>query len=232
MGEVLTHLADNLDRFLVKAATLTREADPVSTALYGPFLGRAFMEVSLTAICARFDPFRVLAIRQSQIAPEFDTRSRNPMAFSWLYDVQGEDKPKEWAHKPTIKDLQRAVLCRHYHDVFWLEAFTRLLDEVPMHKGGDWMARLKKYDPESFTVRMRTEADRLFSEFSKGIHHEFVIPLVNQYDRATVRDLLTRSWEFVAALGLATCHSPVVRPVRLSDAIEWYEQAQAELVPQ
>ena len=59
---------------------------------------------------------------------------------------------------------------------------------------------------------MRTEADRLFSELSKGIHHEFVIPLVNQYDAATVDDLLSGCWEFVAALASRAAIPPLRVP--------------------
>jgi hypothetical protein len=229
MGEVLSHLSDSLDRLLVKGSALKKQVDAVDKALYGPFLGRATIEVSLTAICARFDPFRVLAIRKSQIVPDFDTTSRNPLAFNWSADVQGDEKPKDWDQKPKAKELQRALLCKHFHDVFWQEAFTLALDSVPMHRGDEWMRRLKNIDPEAFTTRMRTEADRLFSELSKGVHHEFVIPLVNQYDAATVGDLLNRCWEFIAALGIASCHSPVARPLS-EDAITYYEQAQVELI--
>ena len=227
MGEVLTHLAENLDRLLAKASALKNAADAVDMALYGPFLGRATIEVSLTAICARFDPFRILAIRRSQLVPEFDTKSRNPLAFNWSVDVQGDEKPKDWAQKPTMKELQRALLCKHFHDVFWQEAFTIVLDTAPTERGAEWLGRLRKIDPEGFTHRMRTDGDRLFSELSKGIHHEFVIPLTSQYDVATVGDLLDRCWEFVGALGITTCHSPIARPVK--DAITYYEQAQAAL---
>lgn len=230
IGQVLSHLADNLDRLIAKSSALKKGSDAVDFALYGPFLGRAIIEVSMTAIFARLDPFRVLAIRRSQMAPEFDISFRNPLALNWSVDVQGDEKPREWAQKPHLKDLQRALLCKHFHDVFWQEAFTLVLDSVPSHRGFEWMARLKKIDPEGFTNAMRTQADRLYSELSKGIHYEFVIPLVTQYDSATVGDLLVRCWELVAALGITTCHSPVVRSLCGSDAITPYEQAQTELI--
>jgi hypothetical protein len=230
MGQVLSHLSDSLDRLFVKASALKKEGDAVDMALYGPYLGRATLEVSLLAITARFDPFRVLAIRKSQVLPEFDISSRNPLAFNWSADVQGEEKPKDWSQKPSLRDLQRALLCKHIHDLFWEEAFTLLLDSVPMHRGADWMGRLQKISPEGFTTALRTEGDRLFSELSKGIHHEFVIPLVNQYDAVTVGDLLSRCWEFVAALGFTSCHSPIAKPLVGVDAIACYEQAQLELI--
>ncbi len=230
MGEVFTHLGESLDRLVVKSSVLKKQGDSVDMALYGPFLGRAIIEVSMTAILARFDPLRVLAIRRSQLAPEFSLSLRNPLAFSWSIDVQGEEKPKDWGQRLLPRELQRALLCRHYHDVFWQEAFTLVLDLTPAARGLEWMARLRKIDPEGFTAAMRHQADRLYSELSKGIHHEFVIPLVSQYDPMTVTDLLIRSWELVATPGFTTCHSPIVRSLSSQDAIERYEQAQTELL--
>jgi hypothetical protein len=229
IGEVFAHLADSLDRLLVRAVTLKQTADPIDLALFGPLLGRAIIEMSLTAIVGRFDPFRVLAIRKSRLASTFDVKECNPVAFTWPSDVRGDDKPKDWDQRPNLKDMQRAILCKHFNDLFWQEAFTILLDSVPAHRGATWMAHLKRVYPEGFTVSMRTEADRVYAELSKGIHQEFVIPAVAQYDPVTVGDLLSRSWELVAALGITTCFSPVVKPLLSADPVECYEQAQQEL---
>jgi len=229
IGEVTAHLSESLDRIIERSCALRASADSVDTALFGPVLGRAILEVSLTAICGRFDAFRVLAIRQSQLAPEFDVGTRNPLAFNWATDVTGDEKPKDWNQKPSLKDLQRALLSRHFQDLIWHEAFSRLLDDVPADRGMDWMTRLRKYDPDAFAARMRADADRLFSELSKGVHHEFVIPLTSQYDKETVRDLLARCWEFAATLGITAGYSPVVDDAPAPGLLDGYEQAQRDL---
>lgn len=77
-AEVHSHLASVLDRLVVRAKALKTAAEPIELALFGPFLGRATIEVGMTAILTRFDPFRVLAIRQSQLAADYDTKIRNP----------------------------------------------------------------------------------------------------------------------------------------------------------
>jgi hypothetical protein len=228
IGEVYAHLADSLDRLLIRAVSLRNANDPVDMALFGPFLGRATIEVSFTAILGRFDPYRVLAIRRSQLSSGFDVKERNPLAFTWLNDVRAEEKPKDWEQRPTLKDMQRGLLCKHFHDLFWHEAFTILLDSVPSHRGENWITRLKRIDPTGFTTAMRTEADRVYAELSKGIHQEFVIPAVAQYDLVTVGDLLSRCWELVGALGITACYSHAA-PLRGSNAVEWYEEAQREL---
>lgn len=229
MAEVHSHLANSLDRLFVRSRILKKSEDPVDVALFGPSLGRATIEVAFTGILARFDPFRVLAIRKSQLSAAYDPKVRNPLAFNWTADVKGDDKPKDWTNGPGVKDIQRALLSSHYNDLFWEEAFTRMVDTVPSHRGLDWMAQLKRINPEGFVNRMRTDADRTYSELSKGVHHEFVIPMTSQYDSITVGDLLSRAWEIVGALGITTCYSPVVRPMEDLDPIELYEESQKEL---
>lgn len=180
LREVHSHLTDSLDRLFLKGVALKTAGDANDLALFGPFVARATLEVALTAIMARFDAFRVLAIRKAQASSNYDLTSRNPLAFNWKNDVQGEEKPKDWEQRPSTKELQRALLCRHFNDIFWQEAFTFMLDAVPFNRGAVWMATLKKLSPEIFTVRLRSDADRLYSELSKGVHHEFVIPMTAQ----------------------------------------------------
>lgn len=229
IAQVHSHLANSLDRLLVRARALKRTGDAVDLALFGPSLGRATIEVALTAILARFDPFRVLAIRRSQISTEYDAKIRNPLAFNWTTDVKGEENPKDWDSRPAVKDVQRALLCRHYNDLFWEEAFTTMIDAVPYGRGQTWMEKLKRINPEGFLTAMRTQADRIYSELSKGIHHEFVIPMTAQYDVVTVGDLLSSSWELVGALSLTTCYSPAVKPLEGTDPLDLYEETQKEL---
>lgn len=228
-AETLKHLAESLDRLLTRTMVLVRAADPYDLALFGPFLGRASIEVAFTAILGRFDPFRVLAIRKSQATNNYDPRQRNPLAFSWTNDVSGDEKPKEWEQRPGLKDLQRALLCRHFNDVFWQEAFTNLIDETPGGRGAEWMVRLRRIAPEAFTTAMRSNADRVYSELSKGVHHEFVIPAVAQYDEITVKDLVSRCWELIAGVALAACFSPVLPPMQGGSPLDHYEAVQQEI---
>jgi len=232
LGQTLAHLGETLDTLLKRTTALRRHGDSLDLALFGPLLGRATVEVSFTAITARFDPFRVLAIRKSQLASAYDPKFRNPLAFNWAGDVQGDEKLKDWEQRPGVKDMQRALLCKHFHDLFWHEAFTLLLDAVPANRGSNWMSKLKRVEPEGFTTYLRTHVDRAYSELSKGIHYEFVVPTVAQFDAATVGNLLGDCWELVAALGLTACFSPIVHPLSGIDPIELYEQAQREFEQQ
>jgi hypothetical protein len=228
--EILSHLGESLDRLISKARALQESNDAVDLTLLGPYLGRAALEVGLTAIMARFDPYRVLAIRRSQLSSGYDLRSRNPLAFSWADDVQGNEKGKSWDAMPGVGDLQRALLCNHFHDLFWEEAFMKMLDATDALPGGEWMAKLRKIDPIGFTVRNRKEAGRLYSALSKAVHHEFVIPAGAQYDGGTVHDLISTTWELIAALGITACYSPSLRTLGPTEPIDCYLKAQEELL--
>ena len=228
IGEVFAHLADSLDRLIARTIELKKAGVPVDLALYGPLLGRATLEVAFTSILGRFDPLRLLAIRKSQLSSSYDVRERNAMAFNWSSDVRGEEKPKSWEQKPAVRDVQRALLCKHFNDLFWEEAFMALVDKIPDHRGAVWMDSLKRIFSNGFASSLRPEADRLYAELSKAIHHEFIIPAVAQYDTSTISDLLSRSWELVANLAITTHFSPVAHPINTEIAIGLYEQAQQE----
>jgi hypothetical protein len=229
IGQVLGYLATTLDRLIMRSVKLATTGDAIDISVFGPFLGRATVEVGLTAILARIDPYRVLAIRKSQLLESYDPKVRNPLSFNWTNDVRGDERIKDWNAKPDLRELQRALLCQHFNDLVWEEAFKNVLDFVPIHRGSDWMRRLKLVPPEYFAQSMRTKADRLYSELSKGIHHEFVVPPGITFDKITVLDLLGRSWEIIAALGLTACYSPAALPVKTQPPLDLFEEAQQEL---
>jgi hypothetical protein len=227
--EVLLHLGESLDRLISKTRILREPNSKRDLILFGPYLGRAALEVALTAMVARFDPYRVLAIRKSQLSSTYNLETRNPLAFSWANDVQGKGKPKEWDALPAVEDVQRALLCSHFHDLFWSEAFIRMLDATQEHPGSEWMAKLRKIEPAGFTTRNRTEATKLYSELSKAVHHEFVIPQDAQFDALTVNDLINRTWELIAALAITACYCPALRCLEPEKPIDCYMQAETEL---
>lgn len=228
--DVIEHLGSTLDRLITKSLALRDHTDHADLTLFGPFLGRASLEVAFTAMVGRFDPYRVLAIRRSQLSDSYDLQSRNPLAFTWSGDVQGTGKPKDWSTISGIADVQRALLCGHFHDLFWEEAFIRMLDSTREHSGSEWLSSLRKLEPSNFTTRNRTEAARLYSEMSKAVHHEFVIPPEAQFDAITVNDLVSRSWELIAGLAITACHSPSLNAIPTEEIIKYYMQAQQELI--
>jgi hypothetical protein len=227
LGEVSIHLSQTLDRLLDRSTELRKKGSVIDLALFGPLLARGTLEVAATALLARYDPLRVLSIRKSQELSSYDPSSPNPIRFEWSSDVLGE-KGKAWTDRVTAKDLQRSFLCNHVHDLIWEQAFQNLLDSVDIHRGGTWIRTLRRIEPAAFTSYMRTEASRLYSELSKGIHIEFVIPVQYQFDKATMGDIFDRVWTWVGNMGLTACHSKSLAAAT-QNPIDAYEEAQREL---
>jgi hypothetical protein len=227
LGEISHHLSLSLDRLLTRSTVLRREGTAIDLALFGPVLARGTLEISTTAILGRYDPIRLLAIRKCQKMPSYDPSTPNPIRFEWATDVMGE-KGKPWTERLIAKDIQRAFLSNHVHDLIWHEAFETMLDNVDSHRGASWISTLKKIQPEHFTTYMRTEAAKLYSELSKGIHTEFVIPVQYQFDKSTVMDLFDRVWTWVGNLSFTACHSRSLL-ASVASPIDFYEEAQREL---
>jgi hypothetical protein len=225
MGKTFAYLSDTLEKLIHRSVALRRNQDPEESAMFGPILGRAMLEVSCTALVARFDPLRVLAIRQTQVASTFDLQTRNPMAFDWTGDVKGEDV-KNLTQGCHARSLQRALLSSHAQELIWREAFESLMDNMPSNRGLDWMRSLERIQPAGFVSFTRGEAEILYSELSKGVHHEFVIPA--QFDVVSVGDLLSRTWTLIGHLGLTACHSSIPRDFHGAAALEAYEAAQRD----
>ena len=172
-------------------------------------------------------PYGYFAIRRCQKMSGYDPSAPNPIRFEWATDVMGE-KGKPWTERVAPKDIQRAFLSNHLHDLIWEEAFEAMLDNVDFHRGASWISPIRRVLPANFTNFMRTEAAKLYSELSKGIHSEFVIPVQYQFDMATMVDLFDRVWTWVGNLGLTACHARSLL-ASTSSPIDVYEDAQTEL---
>ena len=151
----------------------------------------------------------------------------NSLRFEWAGDVVG-DKGKSWRERWQAKELQRSCLCNHVHDLVWQQAISSLHDAVLFPRGSAWMTVLKKVEPEAFTSFMRAEVSKIYSELSKGIHHEFVIPIQYQFDQSTMESLFDRVWTWTGNMSVVACHSNSLHRASLSP-IEAYEEAQREL---
>ncbi|MBN8228535.1 hypothetical protein JYK02_13570 [Corallococcus macrosporus] len=204
MAEIVGHLGSSLENLVDEVDALGAETDASATrraVLYGPFLGRSIMEVALTALIARLDPFRVLTLRKIQLQSSYSKHRRTRAAIQWTGDVMAEEKiDKLWTGERDFAGMTRALLGDYQDHVFWQPAFERFLDSVPEERGGEWVRTLRRVQPENFVASMRTRFGNAFSECSKGVHHELVIPSQNFFTRETVFELLQRVLEITAVI--------------------------------
>jgi hypothetical protein len=216
LAEILAHLGSTLDVFIEQARKLS-EQDDVTHTFIGPFIGRSLLELFFTSIIARIDPFRVLVLRKMQRQPDYNLGVRRASSIQWQGDILAARAPTQpiWAdHK--LEDISRAILSDYHGHVHWESALTRLVDTIDAGYNSPWFAELQAVDPANFPAQARAEATRLYSSLSKGMHHEFVIPPENLYDRTTVSTLITDGLRLCGKVGLLSHmipHCPCSRPL-------------------
>jgi len=224
LGEVLNHIGTSLDA-VIKGLINARNSNQMS--LIGPFLGRSILEIGCTAIIARIDPFRVLLLREVQIQPDYQIGEQNKASIQWKGDILSEKvKGDLWKEKNVAKPV-RALLGDYYEHIFWRNSIERILAKVPEGRGGEWFNRIKDVGTEGFCDNVRTDLRKLYSSFSKGIHHEFVVSTDMTSDYDTIPDMIRDSFYIIASLGLAVntiSHIPF--KISFESAINYYENIQ------
>src|SRR2546427_9259290 len=85
-AEVMRHLRRSINYMLSQLLWLRRQNDRRTAAL-GPFLGRSLLELTVTALLGRLDPFRLLVVREMQLQSDSDPGVRWSAAVQWAGDV-------------------------------------------------------------------------------------------------------------------------------------------------
>ena len=228
LAEVLGHLGKALESLMEQITDLQkRQEGDRQVLLYGPFLGRSLLEVSMTALLGRFDPFRILTLREVQQANRTADR-RHAAAVQWTGDILALKKVTEpWSVEQKPDGMTRALLGDYYERILWQQAFEQLLDRVPQVRGGEWMLKLRRQTPEGFIPEMRRRVAEIYSTLSKGVHHELVISPERTLGQDTILDSMSESIEIVANLSLTANmirHIPFI--LEEEDAVRCYEQLQ------
>jgi hypothetical protein len=235
LTEILDHLKTTLsaicthvESFQKEAAETQGAAEPTRFALVGPYLGRSLLEVALTAILGRLDPFRVLILREMQMRPDYAAEKRSLVSIHWFGDIHADKKVDDlWRTDRQVKDMTRALLGDYYEQLFWRRAFQSLMDGVSEERGGEWMRDLRRIPPDAFIPRARQKTASVYSSCSKGVHHEFVIPASNYYDTATLSSQLDDAIEIAATLALvANASKDILFQLPLDEAVECFERVQ------
>jgi len=230
LDEILKHLSKSIDLIINEIKQL-KEYDANKFAFLSPFFGRSLLELGCTALIAKLDPFRILIIREKQMA-DYEIDKPHKSSIRWQGDVLAEKQIDDLWNDKFLKNPTRALLGDYYCHIFWHKGIEALFDQVEDSRGGDWFVDIKNYDANGLCAMIRGKLARLYSSLSKGIHHEFVIPPGVSFDKDTVNELLIDSINMMAVLGLVSnLVSHVKNPLNLSYAIELFERIQNIEVP-
>jgi hypothetical protein len=230
----ITHHLSSSVKIVISAILKLPAESSDRIALFGPFLGRSVLELAYTSLVGRLDPFRLLVLREIQMQQTAgDTTAlgeRCLAAIQWSGDIRptkdGEN-PDLWSPTKSMDKIHRSLFGKHYQEIYWIPAFTELIDSLTDAQQGAWFDELRNITPESFTPRFRADSDRTYSSLSKGIHHEFVIPPENFYSPETVFELLKDALRVSASSALVchaipTCHYaiPLTEAMSLFDTVQ------------
>lgn len=229
---VIQHLATTLSGLMgqVDALEFDKSAS-AQVSILGPYLARGILELGFAILLARLDPFRVLVLHRVQQSSDFEIDQRNSCALQWKGDfVPAEKVENPWKSSRKPADMTRALLGDYNDHVFWRPCFVSLLDGVPDAFGGQWMSSLRLVPPDTFTRRVRGQAEHAYTACSKGVHHEFVIPLAAYYGSDQILELLRQVTEITATLGLVlNCGSHIPFCMPKEKALSHFENVQQQV---
>lgn len=225
IDEVLSHLSVSIDNVVIELIRL-ESLTPNQISLFAPFLGRSILELGCTALIARLDPFRVLLIREYQKQPNYQIDKSNKSSIRWQGDIFADRVPDLWADK-SLQNPTRALLGDYYKTLIWSANFDKLQDAIRDVSGDEWIVDLRRKDFNRFYNETLNDFSSLYSELSKGIHHELVIPLSPAFDPETIQPLIEKTVRNIATLGLfVSVVSHALNKLDIQEAIAAYKEIQ------
>lgn len=228
--EILNHLKNVLVNVLKEIEVIGTEPESRIT-LYGPFLVRTLLEVGVTALIGRLDPTRLLIVKRTQQHGDYSTEKAWNSAIRWQGDVVDSRVDKLWPVDKNYKDITKALFGDYYFDLYWQKALKKICDSDI--SGGAWLAEIKGMDINTFSGRRRSSVSRLYSQSSKGVHSEFVIPPGSLYDKLTIKNLASEIIQILSELGLLVNHLPhIAYRIETAEAIGLFNGIeQIEVMP-
>ncbi len=225
IDEILNHLSTSIDNVAKELITIeSKNSDQIS--LFAPFLGRSLLELGCTALIARLDPFRAMLLREYQQQPNYQLDKSNKSSIRWQGDILADRVPDIWADK-SLQNPTRALLGDYYKTLIWAANFDKLQDVIADVSGDEWIVSLRQKTFERFYNETLTDFSTLYSEFSKGVHHELVIPLSSAFSRETIKQPIEKTIRNIATLGLfVSVINHTVNKLDIQLAITAYKEVQ------
>ena len=219
-SQIYEHLAQTLtlleqQAFVVKNGAL----DQNLAALAGPFIARSIIEATCTALIGRFDPFRILMIREKQLLADYDYSERSSIAMNWNSDFHTDARNSGTVSTDSrIEAMPRSLFGKYYEKALWIEAMEKFADSDKTPRT-DWMIELNRTIPGQFIPNMRQDVQRLYSRCSKAIHQEFVVKNADYGDPRFIVVQLGQALEQMAKLSVVFNCSPHVLHPRSRDEV-------------
>lgn len=206
IDQILAHMEASVTKVLDEIYSLS-EVDDEKLMLYGPYLGRALLELSATALLTKLDPLRMLIAKGKQGQPNYEMDKPQKGSLRWQGDVFDSAVSDLWKDG-NLNNPTRAIFGAYSVELVLKKSAQKLMDEVDEASIGEWYQSLTEHDAEALVEKLKSKFGTLYSFLSKGIHHELVIPLASALDRDTVITKLNDAIWVVSTLGLVVSFVP------------------------
>ncbi|TKB46777.1 hypothetical protein FCL40_17120 [Ferrimonas sediminicola] len=206
LDKIIAHLSSSIENICDELAMVLNSEDR-KLSFYGPYLGRAMLELGMTCLVARIDPFRVLVMKGKQVQTNYDLGKPHSSSMKWQGDVVDEDVNDLWSDK-SLKNPTRALLGRYQTELTLISAAEKMIDDLEESIVGEKYDLLTGRDAVGHIGEIKSKTNRCFSSFSKGIHQELLVPIDSLLDRDTVVGLLNDAFYVLSTLGLIMSHVP------------------------
>lgn len=224
IDKILGHLQRNLHRVTSEMVALRSQSND-KVGLYGPYLGRSVLEISMTALVARMDPLKILLMKGKQEQPDYDLGKPHSSAIRWQGDVVDNAVPELWDEK-ALKNPTRAIFGAYQVKLVLEKSAELIIDQGDVLKMGEWYSELSDTEASSAIEKIKSKINTVYSSLSKGIHHEFLIPQERLLDQVTVISLLNEVIYLTATVGLLVSHVPhAYKSAEINSSFEDYKRA-------
>ncbi len=217
LSDILAQLASTIDDFAPRCYSFVQTESPDITT-FGAYCGRTVLEAACTILIGRLTPYRLLLLKRCQEHPDYSIGVRHNAAIQWAGDVMPDRKTPSQDMWHKIDGHTHPLFSDYMAEIYWIPAFKALLDDFQTEES-NYLDSLKKVNPEGIITSFKTEANKLYSSLSKGIHQEFVVPTSLNYDSPTVKKLLTETISLVIKMGLVSHYIPTIATKLDKDAL-------------
>lgn len=187
---------------------------------FAPFTARTLLELGVSALICRLDPTRLLFVKRIQEIPAYAPDRVWKTAIRWQGDVISEKVSNLWHENASPKEMTRALVGDYFSSIYWRPALQRFVD-VSVLGRSVWLASMQGVGEDEFVATRRNTLSSIFSETSKAIHHEYVVPVTSLYDKETSKLLLNRVIQVLCEFGfLINLLAHVPYRVEIGPAVE------------
>lgn len=206
LDKILLHLEASLKKVTFELIEVQGLSDE-KLGLYGPYLGRAILELSMTALIARIDPFKILLMKGKQEQADYDLGKPHSSSIRWQGDIVDTAVKNLWDDK-SLKDPTRAVFGAYQVQLVLINSAELVIDEGSESSMGDWYTRFSSTTAASAIESIKSKINTAYSSLSKGIHHELLVPPESILDRDTVISILNETLYIVSSISLLISQVP------------------------